>query len=158
MSGSESESASDASSLPEVAEDAAAVLGLGKKDYARGLSVTGMDGLSPRQAAYCLACVTENIAASDVLECGGELEPWLEQRPQQTCQDHSRDSFLCMLSARMILSTDDNMPLCDSGSYRTLLLLQEALLQDRHLTARKKRDRAQETKLALEASPVHHPI
>ena len=80
ISGSASSSSSESQDQepePEEIADAFVVLGLLKKDYARPLSTGTLDGLATRQLAYTVACVTESMMSSDVLEIGGDMEPWM---------------------------------------------------------------------------------
>ena len=60
-------------------EDAACVLGIPKKDFTKGPGTASMDALSPRQLAYCLSSLCESMTASDLLETGGEIDPWIRQ-------------------------------------------------------------------------------
>ena len=60
-------------------EDAACVLGIPKKDFAKGPGTASMDTLSPRQLAYCLSSLSDNMTASDLLETGGEIETRMRQ-------------------------------------------------------------------------------
>ena len=61
-------------------EDRACVLGLPKKDLARPPHANQLDGVSSKQLAYALGCIDGTVAASDVLECGGEHVPGLRNR------------------------------------------------------------------------------
>ena len=66
-------------------EDRACVLGLPKKDFARGPNVNQLDGVSTKQLAYALSCVDSKFSASDLLECGGERVPWLQSSVEKQC-------------------------------------------------------------------------
>ena len=80
--GSDDSSASGSSPVEAaMLEDAASVLGLPKKDLARGTSICTMDGLTSRQLAYCLSSVSPCMSASDLLETGGEIVPWMRNTP-----------------------------------------------------------------------------
>ena len=57
-------------------QDAACVLGLPKKDFIRQPSINTLDAMTSRQVAYCLSSISQNMSASDLLEAGGEIEPW----------------------------------------------------------------------------------
>ena len=54
-------------------EDAFLVLGLLKKDYPRPINTSTLDGLATRQLAYTIAGITDQMMASDVLECRGDI-------------------------------------------------------------------------------------
>ena len=59
-------------------EDAFLVLGLLKKDYPRPIHISTLDGLATRQLAYTIPGITDQMMASDVLECGGNIVTWLQ--------------------------------------------------------------------------------
>ena len=58
-------------------EDAFQVLGLLKKDYARPANTATLDALGTRQLAYTVAGILDSMSASDVLEIGGDMVPWM---------------------------------------------------------------------------------
>ena len=59
--------------------DAASILGIPKKDLARGHNMITLDQLSAKQLGYVLSGVTERLSSSDIFESGGELVPGLVQ-------------------------------------------------------------------------------
>ena len=114
-------------------EDAFQVLGLLKKDYASPANTATLDALGTRQLAYTVAGILDSMSASDVLEIGGDMVPWMS-----------------VSRLHVFFAWRDSTHSFQSGL--GLLLSQEGLLQDRLLSAKKKRDKAQETSVSFEAT------
>ena len=78
-SSSSSSSTQDETSSLESADvdDSAALFGLTKKDMQKAEEVFKIDDLSSRLMAFVLSQVTDLISATEIYECGGELDPRL---------------------------------------------------------------------------------
>ena len=142
-------------------EDAACVLGLPKKDFGRPPNVNQLDGLSSKQLAYALSCIDASVSASDVLECGGEHVPWLRANGFSCCSSLDGQvqhvpvayTYECQsLQLQCHVTSHDSSIFCLCLYASNTCIAQEALLQDRLLSARKKRDKAQESTVAFEES------
>ena len=139
---------------PEEIADAFVVLGLLKKDYARPLSTGTLDGLATRQLAYTVACITDTMMSSDILEIGGDMEPWICNQMCYMKHPGARLRACCYCETLLwhVGMTCDRFRLGREGFPPLICMTaQEGLLQDRLLSAKKKRDRAEETAASFEA-------
>ena len=59
-------------------DDAAALLGLSRKDLVRPAECMRLDDLNAKQMAMVLSGVTETLPPSDVYETGGEVVLWAD--------------------------------------------------------------------------------
>lgn len=81
--GSSEDSSSDGSTATVAScdiSDAAALLGLSKKEMQRPGECIRLDDLSTRQMAMIVSSVTDTLPPSDVYECGGEVVPGLNSQ------------------------------------------------------------------------------
>ena len=77
-SSSSSSEKDETSSLDsEDVDDSAALFGLSKKEMQKSDEIFKIDDLPSRMMGFVLSQVTEMISATDVYECGGELDPRL---------------------------------------------------------------------------------
>ncbi|CAE7289969.1 unnamed protein product [Symbiodinium necroappetens] len=76
-SSSSSEKDESSSLESEDVDDSAALFGLTKKDMQKNEEIFKIDDLPSRMMGFVLSQVTEMVSATDVYECGGELDPRL---------------------------------------------------------------------------------
>ena len=59
-------------------DDSAALFGLARKEMAKPEEACRLDDFPSKQLGFVVSHVTEMLGATDVYECGGELEAWTQ--------------------------------------------------------------------------------
>ena len=71
-------SSTDATDKEEAWEDVVAIFGLPSKEFQRSSRQVRLEDLNAKQLAVCFSNVTANLAASDIMQIGGEVEAGLQ--------------------------------------------------------------------------------
>ncbi|CAE7802311.1 unnamed protein product [Symbiodinium sp. CCMP2592] len=80
----------------EDVDDSAALFGLSRKELQKSDEVCKLDDFPSKQLGFVLSHVTEMLAATEVYECGGELETLLanrEKRAQKQRQKEEKEQY-----------------------------------------------------------------